>query len=283
MSDDPIITRQALLELLPAFAELYAARPIAVNDGGMHFNHAFAAFALARHLAPPVIIESGVWKGQSTWLFEQACPQATLFCLDPNPDVRQYTSPRAEYRTDDFALLDWSHIARETALCFFDDHQNCFQRLVEMKWWGFRRAIFEDNFPCGEGDCYSLRHVRAGFGHPHLQMSASYQGTWRERYTRRRHEQVLHAHYPRQAMLRRPNSTDRAALELNLLAYQEIPPVVRYPHNNWGGEWTGAYASEPPLRDAFGDDAVGRVLQAIESDNPGRAFGYGYLCGVVLR
>lgn len=78
MSDDPIITRQALLELLPAFAELYAARPIAVNDGGMHFNHAFAAFALARHLAPPVIIESGVWKGQSTWLFEQACPQNAL-------------------------------------------------------------------------------------------------------------------------------------------------------------------------------------------------------------
>ncbi|MHB8840028.1 MAG: hypothetical protein ACYC7F_13885, partial [Gemmatimonadaceae bacterium] len=168
---EPLLTRQQLLDLLPEFVARYPARPIGNNEGGMHFNHAFAAFAVARHLMPRTIVESGVWKGQSTWLFEQACPQARLVCLDPNPGVREYSSPRAEYRTDDFALLDWSGVERESALCFFDDHQNCFQRLIEMKWWGFRRAIFEDNFPCGEGDCYSLRHALAGFGHPHLQMS----------------------------------------------------------------------------------------------------------------
>ncbi|MBW7932821.1 MAG: hypothetical protein H3C62_04250 [Gemmatimonadaceae bacterium] len=283
MTQPQLVSRQDLLALLPEFLERYRERPIADNAGGMQFNHAFAAFAVARHLAPPLIVESGVWKGQSTWLFEQACPNAQLVCIDPNPGVRRYTSRRAEYRTDDFALLDWSDAPCADALCFFDDHQNAYQRLIEMRWWGFRRAIFEDNFPCGEGDSYSLRHVRAGFGHPHLQMSSSYQGAWRERFARARLERTLFAHYARQAMVRHPNVADRAAFERNVRVYQEIPPVVRYATNNWGGAWDGAYASEAPLLDGFGTPPLGDALRAIEADTPQHAFDYGYLCVVELR
>ena len=134
MFRDSFTSNEELVAMLPQFLELYQNRPIKSNAGGKGFNHCFATYAIVKKLAPKVVVESGVWRGQSTWLFEQACPAAQLVCIDPSPEFRIYTSNRATYHMDDFALIDWSHIDRESALCFFDDHQNANQRLMEMKW-----------------------------------------------------------------------------------------------------------------------------------------------------
>src|SRR5262249_40062710 len=153
------------------FSALYAKRPIPQNIGGMRFNHSFATWFILKTLNPKTVIESGVWQGHSTWLIEQACPGAKLYCLDPNFSQLVYRSPSATYIGTDFADCDWQDVDRVSALCFFDDHQNAYARLKDLRWAGFTRAIFEDNFPCGEGDCYTLRHMLNGFGHVQLQMS----------------------------------------------------------------------------------------------------------------
>lgn len=43
-----------------------------------------------------------------------------------------------------------------------------------MKWWGFNLAIFEDNYPSGEGDAYSLKQVKEKSGHENIQLSNKY-------------------------------------------------------------------------------------------------------------
>lgn len=71
-------------ELVGSFAEIYARRPIANNQGGMRAPHMFAVFAALRALSPSVVVESGVWKGAGTWLIEQALPNTHIIALDPS-------------------------------------------------------------------------------------------------------------------------------------------------------------------------------------------------------
>lgn len=170
------LDREKAVAAIPEFLDLYSRKPITDNSGGMGFNHSFATWYMLRELQPSTVIESGVWKGHSTWLIERACPDAQLYPLDLNFSRLEYKSEKATYIQEDFARCDWSGIDPETTVGFFDDHQNAYARLKELWWVGIRHAIFEDNFPCGQGDCYSLRHVQAGYGHPHLQMSAGYRG-----------------------------------------------------------------------------------------------------------
>lgn len=277
-----LLSRSELAAMLPEFMDVYERRPIRDNFGGMRFNHSFCTYAVLRKLEPATVIESGVFKGQSTWLIEQAVPGAQIVCIDPSPGGRLYTSRRARYFTDDFGLIDWSDVDVARAVCFFDDHQNAYARLMDLRWWGFRHAIFEDNFPCGEGDCYSLRHALAGFGHPHMQMSRHFTGTWKEQLRRRVQERILWGLYPRQQSLRRPNAVDAVALRRNLRIYQELPPVLKYETNGWGGPWSGAYQACEPLYARGDEGPLAARLGRIEQAEPGTAFEYGYICYVEL-
>jgi hypothetical protein len=161
---------------IPELVSVYADRPVRENSGGMGFNHSFATWFILKSMQPRTVIESEVWKGHSTWIIEQACPAAELFCLDLNYSRLQYRSRRATYLQKDFAECDWSGIDSKATEAFLDDHQNAYVRLKELWWVGIRDAIFEDNFPVGQGDCYSLRQVAAGSGLPSMQMSKGYRG-----------------------------------------------------------------------------------------------------------
>jgi len=271
------------MSYLPEFIDIYRHRLFPKNGGGMGFNHSFATFAIARFLSPAYIIESGVFRGHSTWLFEQACPHALIYSLDPAPSQRIYVSKRARYSTADFAAFDWSEIDRNRTLCFFDDHQSAYSRVKDMRWWGFRWAIFEDNYPCGEGDCYSLRHAMAGYGHSHINMSRKFPGNPLKRAMERFDEIALSRSYDRQDVLRRPNRVDAAALALNLAVLQEIPPVVRYAKTIWGTDWEGPYRSKAPLVPDIARCDYASDLLAFEEADPGNMFHYHYICLAGLR
>jgi hypothetical protein len=159
----PPWTRGDMLAELDAFAALYARRPIRDNRGGMKAPHMFAVWFMARRLAPDLIVESGVWRGQSTWLLEQACPGTQLVCIDVNLDNRAYISPRATYSDQDFAAHHWPQ-ATARSLVFFDDHQDAPARLDQCRRAGLRHLIFEDNYPPGQGDCRSLKQAFAQGG-----------------------------------------------------------------------------------------------------------------------
>jgi hypothetical protein len=119
-------SREDLKTAISEFSELYENRPIKDNNGGMKSGHMFPAWYVVKKLKPKYLIESGVWKGLGTWFFEQASPETKIISIDPAPHFRVYSSPNVTYQTLDFLKTDWSHIPKEEAMVFFDDHQYFF-------------------------------------------------------------------------------------------------------------------------------------------------------------
>ena len=151
-------TRDEIKKSIPEFLELYKHRPIDYNDGGMLAPHMFATWFMMRQMQPKTVIESGVYKGQSTWLIEQTVPDAEVFSIDIKLSQREYISKNVTYFDQDFSTIDWSFVEdKENTLLFFDDHQNAVVRLQQVNDFGFQYCIFEDNYPIGKGDCMSLK------------------------------------------------------------------------------------------------------------------------------
>lgn len=153
----PIWNRAEIADRLKEFLPLYANRPIGQNDGGMKSSGLFTLWHIMGKLNPSLVIESGVWKGQSTWLIENTLPQALIVAIDPASEGILYRTQRAEYMTQDFLVSDWKSLGPgiSEALAFFDDHQDVFARLKLCRELGIRTVILDDNYPEYSGN----RHV----------------------------------------------------------------------------------------------------------------------------
>lgn len=151
-----LLEREALLDALREFAQVMKRRPFQ-NHEGLRGVSAFALYWFVRRIAPQVVFEVGVWKGFSTWLIQQAAPQAEVHCFDPlfflDAYVNRkkigdtYRSPRARYWTQDFSCAPIRELAggRADALAFFDDHQNKLPRLLQCREAGVGHIVFDDN------------------------------------------------------------------------------------------------------------------------------------------
>jgi hypothetical protein len=213
---------------LPEFLELHGRRPIFDNHGGMCAPHLFAAWFMVRTLAPKHIVESGVFKGLGTWILESAAPDAEIVCIDPDLEKLVYRSPRARYRTEDFATTSWD-LPRDSTLLFFDDHQNAPERVLEAQRAGFRHLIFEDNYPAGRGDCYSLKQVSSGAPPPAPRgvLPRAVQGI--------------------KSLVAGDRDDRLQRLDRALVTYFEFPPVLRVPTTRWGDPWDERYPTPAPL------------------------------------
>ncbi len=240
----PPWTRAQILQEVDEFADIYAERPVRDNRGGMQAPHMFALWFMAGRLSPDLIVESGIWKGQSTWLLERACPKAQLVCIDLNLDNREYVSSRAIYDDRDFSEQDWSGIS-DRSLVFFDDHQNAYKRVQQCRWFGFRQMIFEDNYPSGHGDCYSLKKAfsKTGFDPSHLGPRLPLP----RRLTRRIGLALLFLSPQYERSRIPPNDIDARMLEGNLETYCEFPPVFKPQQTRWGDTWDESYPTPDPL------------------------------------
>jgi hypothetical protein len=260
----PWTTADLIAEIDP-FLAVYPGRPLADNPGGMGAPHCFYVWFLLRRLKPETVIESGVYKGQSTWLIEQACPGARILSIDPRPDFMEYRSARATYSTVDFGETDWTGLDPATTLVFFDDHQNAYERLKQCRWFGFRDLIFEDNYPALQGDVYSLKKVLAGTG-------------FTPPPPRKRKRKLLP--WPRKpAPLPVPgvaaNHADATYLRRNVEVYYEFPPLFRTADTRWGDAWSDeAYPTKDPLFAGPADDRLGIFLHDART--------YNWLCYVRL-
>ncbi|HWN09795.1 MAG TPA: hypothetical protein VNO50_11115 [Pyrinomonadaceae bacterium] len=150
--------RPRLLQELREFARVMKRRPFQ-NEQGLRGVSAFALYWFIKQVKPTIVFEVGVWKGFSTWLIEQAAPDAKVVCFDPlflldhllQPDKLgpTYRSARAAYSHQDFSCADIERLigGSERPLVFFDDHQNKFPRLLQARDFGIADIIFDDNKP----------------------------------------------------------------------------------------------------------------------------------------
>lgn len=248
-------SRSALQEKIPEFLRLLAERPFEDNHGGMRAPHLFATWAMVQALEPTHIVESGVFKGLGTWLLERAAPHARLYCIDPDPQRRLYHSSRAEYFTRDFSELDWD-LPRDKTLLFFDDHQDALARVVLAERLGFAHLVFEDNYPSGRGDCYSLKKAFMGEPAPRRQNLLA----------RARH------------VFEGPSPAEREParyLERTLETYFEFPPVRRATTTRWDDAWSDErYPTPPALFDSPGEPSDPFVAEARD---------YTWICYARLR
>lgn len=211
---------------IPEFLALYNRRPIKENNGGMKSPHMFATWFMLKKINPKNIVESGIWKGQGTWLIEQTLPDANIYSIDVNLSIRQYVSDHVQYFKNDFSKIDWSIIEdKENTLLFFDDHQNAFNRIKQGKELGFKQFIFEDNYPSTHGDCYSLKKA---FQHAGFIPNFSNQ-SWKSK--------IKNLIKPRKVEKILPNSEDANYLKSTLDIYYEFPPVFKKQLTRWKEKW----------------------------------------------
>lgn len=215
-----------MTEEVAEFLEIYSQRPIPRNEGGMGVNHSFALWRALRAVRPALVAESGVFKGHSTWMIRQALPDCAIFAFDVDFTNRVYVDPRATYVESDFRDFDWSTCRSEGPwLAFFDDHLNHLDRLKSAFWFGFSHAVLEDNYPPGEGNCYSLRHMAAGVGMPVLELSRQHVGSQVQQRARSMLEGLLWKQYWHQSRLVRPNTHDYASILRRTKSITELAPL----------------------------------------------------------
>jgi len=90
-------------EVFFEFLDIYEKRPISNNLWGMRSHGMFFLWYLLKQIQPDLVIESGVYRGQSTWMIGQAAPDAKIIAIDPDLTKRIYVSKNATYRTGDFS------------------------------------------------------------------------------------------------------------------------------------------------------------------------------------
>ena len=273
----PPWTRSEIIDYLDEFESIYADRPIKDNKGGMKAPHMFALWFMAKKINPDLIVESGIYKGQSTWLLEKACPEAKLVSIDLNLRYREYISEHVTYSDKDFVEQDWSEIS-DRSLVFFDDHQNAYKRLQQCKWFGFKHIIFEDNYPILQGDCYSLKKAFSNVGFEPASSSFKMSGNnlFSKMFMRSARLVGLNSISQYETEKVCPNNIDSRMLQKHLDIYYEFPPVVKSTKTRWGDEWEDlSYPTPDPL--LVQSDKSTRNLFAAE------AVFYTWICYVKLK
>lgn len=151
------------------FAAIYNRRPILQNTYGTESPHLFYLYFILKTFKPSHVIESGVYQGLSTWMIEQAAPEATVISIDIDWSNLKYKSDKVTYTSTDFNDVDWLTVLGGEKNCrntiaFIDDHQDNYKRLLHAHANKIGRIIFEDNYPASQGDVLSLKKILSKWG-----------------------------------------------------------------------------------------------------------------------
>ena len=129
------------------FLTFYKNRPIKNNQSGMKIDHCYALFTLLKKIKPKYVIESGVWKGQTTWLIKNVLKNSKIFSIDIDLSQRDLIYKNVKYLEKDITKYNWSKLDKNKTLIIFDDHVCFSERLNFIKKNKFKHIIFDDNLP----------------------------------------------------------------------------------------------------------------------------------------
>ena len=131
--------KQELLDNIKRYDQIFRNETISDLNGGMGFNNGLFLFILFSHFQPKVVIESGVWRGFTTYLIDEAISKdSKIYCFDINLTRTEFKSEKATYYERDLSLVDDVDFG-SVNFAFFDDHvsiydrlQFCFQNKIEI-------------------------------------------------------------------------------------------------------------------------------------------------------
>ena len=134
-------------ELTRNFYELYKSKPNKGLTGSAGFNSLLSLFSFTQHIQPDLIVESGVFIGQSTWCLRNAAPDATIESFDIDLSHLQYVNSSVHFHEHDWSEFQLPGFEPDKAICFLDDHVDQVRRLLECYERGFKYVCFDDNTP----------------------------------------------------------------------------------------------------------------------------------------
>ena len=110
------------------FDKIFRECPISSLNGGMGYNNGLFCFCLIRAIQPDIVIESGIWRGYSTYLIDKSTSEkARILSFDINLSLIEWKSPKANYH--DYDLSDYTEPINGKTLALFDDHVSHFDRI----------------------------------------------------------------------------------------------------------------------------------------------------------
>ena len=220
-------TKELMLKHLEDFKSLYENRPIKDNAGGMNSAHMFPLYVYLKTYPPKMIIESGIWKGQGTWLMEQ-CVDAKIYSIDISLNQLVYKSDNVTYFNKDITTHDWGEmlnqhdISPDEVLVFLDDHQNFNERIDFLLGYNLTKIIAEDNYPSDQGDCISPKKILTDTDFV-LDKGGNISTHSIEPYLKFRD---------------------------NIKEYEEFPPIFKSVLTRWGTPWVDYVTPEPILEES---------------------------------
>ena len=128
------------------FYDSYLGTPFRHPSGGSRFGNLLWLNLIAKSLQPDVIVDSGTYKGASSWAMCYGAPDAKTLSFDIDLSRLDFRSKNVEYIERDWATYNFDPYQNKTCLVYFDDHLDQGKRLKEAADRKFQVAIFDDDF-----------------------------------------------------------------------------------------------------------------------------------------
>lgn len=145
----PNVDSNTVKSVLGEFVKVYDERKVTDNSGGAGKYPSAWIYLIAKLFDPKLIVESGVWKGHTSWLLRKACPSSDIHSFDISLAMLECRLGDVSYYAHDWMGNDIvSKLPTDQcSLAYFDDHINQCRRVKEAYDMGFKYILFDDNEP----------------------------------------------------------------------------------------------------------------------------------------
>lgn len=118
-----------IIDDIKNYDKVFKDKPISDLIGGMGYNNGLILYILFSHYQPKVIVESGVWRGFTTYLIDKATfDNSKIYCFDIDLSKNEFHSSKASYYEHDITFFDEIDLGT-VDFAFFDDHVSIYERL----------------------------------------------------------------------------------------------------------------------------------------------------------